>query len=69
MSVKIDIVSDLHIDHWDKNYNTRYPFGNIKDYPLQFTNTDSDYLIIAGDISDNLDNSIDYMNKISKYYI
>ena len=68
MSIQIDIVSDLHIDHWDKNYNTKYPYGNIKNYPLKFTNTDSDYLIIAGDISDDLENSIEYMNKISKYY-
>ena len=66
--IKIDICSDLHIDQWSNKYINKYPCGIIKECPFEFKTTDSKYLIVAGDISDNLLCSIDYLNEISKYY-
>lgn len=66
--MKIDICSDLHIDQWSNKYITKYPCGEIKNFPFQFKKTDSPYLIIAGDIGDELLYSIEYLNEISKYY-
>ena len=65
---KIDICSDLHIDQWSNKYNNKYPCGQIKDYPFEFKKSNSEYLIVAGDISDNLLSSIEYLNEISEYY-
>lgn len=65
--ILVDIVSDLHIDNWCSNYN-KYPCNNPIHYPFDYTNPKSDYLIIAGDISDDIDLSIDYVNQLSQYY-
>ena len=66
--MKIDICSDLHIDQWSNKYITKYPCGKIKEFPFKFKKTNSNYLIVAGDISDNLVCSIEYLNEIAKYY-
>lgn len=62
----IDIISDLHIDKWLKHNNTNLD----KDYIFNFEEQQikSDYLIIAGDISDKLDDTIDFLNYSLKYY-
>ena len=66
---KIDLCSDLHIDQWDTNLFNKYPNGNKKDFPLEFSNeTGAKYLVIAGDISDNLNNSINYLTDITNHY-
>lgn len=67
-TIKLDIVSDLHIDQWSLDYKNIYPCGTIKDKPYEFKQSNSDYLIVAGDISDNLEDSITYLNQISKFY-
>jgi len=64
----IDLVSDLHIDQWSPLYKNKYPCGEIKDYPFEIKDSDSKYLIIAGDISDDVNISIEYLNKISEKY-
>ena len=65
----IDLCSDLHIDQWDTNIVNKYPNGHIKDFPFEFSNnTGAKYLIIAGDISDNLNNSINYLNDVTEHY-
>ena len=65
----IDICSDLHIDQWDTNVFNKYPCGLIKNKPFNFTDQNkSKYLIIAGDISDNLNNSLNYINDLTQYY-
>ena len=66
--MKIDICTDLHIDQWSNKYINKYPCGIIKEYPFEFKISDAPYLIVAGDISDNLLCSIEYLNEISKYY-
>ena len=66
--LQIDLVSDLHIDQWSPLYKNKYPCGEIKDFPFEIKDTDSKYLIIAGDISDDINISIDYLNKISDKY-
>ena len=65
--LNIDLISDLHIDQWSSEYNIKYPYGEIKNKPFNIKNK-SEILIIAGDISDNLDLSIKYLNDISKKY-
>ena len=65
---KIDIISDIHIEYWTKNIKRNYDIGLIEDYPFKLKNTDSKYLIIAGDISDNLDDSIYFLKEAKKYY-
>ena len=66
--IKIDIVSDLHIDQWSSEYEIKYPCGEVAEHPFIFRETDADYLIVAGDISDTLEQSVKYLNAISKYY-
>ncbi len=66
--MNIDIVSDLHIDHWSNDIPCKYPYGVKKHFPLNVIKSDSDYLIVAGDISDDINLSVDYLNYISKYY-
>ena len=67
-NIKIDVCSDLHIDQWSNKYINKYPCGEIKEYPFEFKKTDSRYLIVAGDICDTLNTSLEYLNKISNYY-
>ena len=62
----IDIISDLHIDQWDTSLHNLYPCGAIKNYPFKFPKSESKILIIAGDIADDLDLAIEYLDMISK---
>ena len=66
--INIDIVSDLHIEQWDSTIDNKYPNGEIKDIPFIFPNTKSNILIIAGDISDDINISLKYINQLSKIY-
>ena len=63
-----DVVSDLHIDQWDSSLSGQYPCGQIKDAPYQFPKSNSRILIVAGDISDNIDLSLQYLSDISNQY-
>ena len=63
-----DVVSDLHIDQWDSSLSGQYLCGKVKDAPYQFPESDSRILIVAGDISDNIDLSLQYLNDISNQY-
>ena len=68
---KIDFVSDLHIEMWDPIYKIKYPCGNIKNYPLNmdiFERSESRFLIVGGDISDDLELTIDKLSEISNFY-
>ena len=64
----IDIISDLHIEHWNTTLENKYPCGEIINAPLEFTENKNRLLIVAGDISDNIDLSLEYLSNISKYY-
>lgn len=64
----LDISSDLHIDQWDKKYKMSYPCGQIKDSPLSFPQTKNKILIVAGDVSDDLDISLKYLDELSQFY-
>ena len=66
--VNCDICSDLHIDQWNKNLEMKYPCGIRTDSEYKWNKTNNKILIIAGDVSDNLDLSIDYIDNISEYY-
>jgi hypothetical protein len=66
--VKYDYISDLHIDHWDEKYYNKNTRGEVKHYPFIKDKPNSDILIIAGDISDDLDISINYIKEIKTHY-
>ena len=69
MSVKVDFVSDLHIEMWDKEYNIKHPCGERKNNPLDiniFKNSDSKILIVAGDISDTLELSVEKLDELAQ---
>lgn len=68
MKIDIDIVSDLHIDNWDLSLTCKYPCGERNNYPMIQKYNKNKILIIAGDISDDYNLSISYLDKISKYY-
>lgn len=65
--MKFDIVSDLHIDQWNPTYKISNPCGEVKNFPLKWNSTDN-ILIVAGDISDDLERSCKYLNDLSNYY-
>lgn len=69
--MKVDLISDLHLEHWDLNFKCDYECGERKHLPF-FENvkikTNSEVLIVAGDISDDITRSIEFLNQISKYY-
>jgi hypothetical protein len=64
----LDISSDLHIDQWDKRYKMAYPCGKVKTSPIKFSQTKNRILIVAGDVSDDLDISLNYLDEISQFY-
>lgn len=67
--MQLDIVSDLHIDYWDAKLGTKHAPDRIKHAPLNWKDKPkSDILIIAGDIADDLQMSLDYANKLTQYY-
>lgn len=66
--LSVDLVSDLHIDQWSTKYNKPYPSGEVKNFPFEFDKTGSKYLVVAGDISDNINWSLDYLDKVSNKY-
>ncbi len=63
----MDIISDLHIDHWDVTIGVKYPCGSRIHHPFKIT-PQSDILIVAGDISDDLELSLKYLDEVSKHY-
>lgn len=66
--LEIHLTSDLHIDHWSEVMN-KYPLGEIKNFPIKWkTPNKPTILIVAGDISDIMNLSIDYLDSISQYY-
>lgn len=69
----INVASDLHIDQWDSKHNIKYKCGEVKEFPIDWgkivdKNNKNKILIVAGDVSDNLELSCNYLNDISKYY-
>lgn len=64
----VDIVSDLHIDQWDNKIDNKYPCGLIGNCPYNFSTRTANILIVAGDLSDNIDISIEYLNRLSNNY-
>jgi DNA repair exonuclease SbcCD nuclease subunit len=65
--LKVKIVSDIHIDHWDSDYISYYPYGEVKNNPLNLLEKGG-ILIVAGDISDDINMSIDFLDKISNNF-
>ena len=67
MSFDIDFITDLHIESWDTSLPYKYQLGNRKNIKFK-SKPSSDILIVAGDVSDDINLSINYLNKLSKNY-
>ncbi len=64
----IDLVSDLHIEQWSSIIN-KYPHGPVKNAPMKWQSPSKpSILIVAGNVSNNLKISLDYLDSISIYY-
>ena len=61
--MKIDLVSDLHLEHWDPKIKSPFVIGKVTNYPINLDKekNKSKILIVAGDICDDLNQSIDYL--------
>lgn len=55
--MNFDLVSDLHIDHWGQSYELDWLHSQK-----------SDILIVAGDTSDSVDITCEYLHKLTNYY-
>jgi len=66
--IEIDIVSDLHVDQWDPRIGSKYPCGEIRDRPYDFRDKKSRMLIVAGDVSDDINTTLEYLHSISGEY-
>ena len=67
--IHFDFVSDLHIDHWDANHISQTPIGQMKHFPIDWPSIkQSNTLVIAGDISDDLETSINYLSHVAAIY-
>lgn len=65
----VDIISDLHIEYWDTNIPNKYQHSIVKHKPFKLVPTqDADILVVAGDISDDLDLSMQYLQTLSEDY-
>ena len=64
--VQFDYVSDLHIDHWHEEYSSLTPLGLTKNFPMKWKNIKSEILIIAGDVSDDLELTYQYIVGVIK---
>jgi hypothetical protein len=65
--IKFDYVSDLHIDYWDKKYWLDDQKENKKDFPFEWKPR-SNILVIAGDISDDITVSLEYIKHVKNFY-
>lgn len=55
--MNFDLVSDLHIDHWGRNFEIDWLFER-----------GSDILVVAGDASDSIDQTCEYLHRLTRYY-
>ena len=55
--MKFDLVSDLHIDFWEDKYHYDWLHSQ-----------QSDTLVVAGDVSDHQDQTINYLISLKQYY-
>jgi hypothetical protein len=63
----LDIVSDLHIDQWNSSYMNQFPCGKISHYPYKI-NSQSNMLVVAGDVSDDLNLTMNYLDNLLSMY-
>tara|TARA_Y100000385_G_scaffold279738_1_gene329806 strand:+ start:522 stop:1325 length:804 start_codon:yes stop_codon:yes gene_type:complete len=69
MECPIHVVTDLHIDNWDKTLPNPYPCGKRSYHPMIWEQSgDQSILVIAGDVSDDIDITISYLNKLTSFY-
>ena len=67
-TIFFDLCSDLHIEYWDKSLNRETYACSPKQFPLVLQKTDSDILVVAGDVSDDIGLSLEYLNFLSTNY-
>ena len=69
MNRSILAVGDLHIDNWDDTLPNLYPCGKRSYCPIVWEqNDDQSIIVIAGDVSDDIDMTISYINNLTSFY-
>jgi len=63
--MKIDILSDIHCDHWVKQNQNINKFKRFIELQIK---PKSDYIIIAGDLAHSMDNGIKFIKALKEYY-
>jgi hypothetical protein len=65
MDPRAYVVADLHVDCWDDSFPNPFPCGTRHHHPLVWDKPDEDaVLVVAGDVSDNMDTTIQYISKV-----
>ena len=65
----VDIVSDLHEDYWNLDLPLSYPCGSRRHKPFKIIpSPDTDILIVAGDIADDITVAWNYLVLWAKKY-
>ena len=62
------IVADLHVDNWDTSVPNPYPCGKRSHHPLVWDKCVDSILVAAGDISDDIDMTINYISNLTTFY-
>lgn len=70
MDPRAYIVADLHVDYWDDSFPNSYPCGTRHHHPLVWgkPNDEDTVLVVAGDVSDNMDTTIQYISSLTTFY-
>jgi len=55
--MNFDLVGDLHIDHWGRSFETDWLYDQR-----------SDILVVAGDVSDSVDQTCAFLSRLTAYY-
>ena len=70
MDPRAYVVADLHADYWGDSFPNPYPCGTRHHHPLVWgkPNDEDAVLVVAGDVSDNMDTTIQYISSLTTFY-
>lgn len=63
-----DVISDIHIDQWDSSLVNLYPCGPIIQAPFTLQANENHILIVAGDVSDSMEYTLNFLKHAAKKY-
>ncbi len=70
MDPRAYVVADLHVDYWDDSFPNPYPCGTRRHHPLVWgkPNGEDAVLVVAGDVSDDMDTTVQYISSLTTFY-